>query len=194
MLPIILASSSPYRKELLKKLCLNFSCYSPDIDESPLPKETPSELVKRLALEKAEAIAKHHRSALIIGSDQVAVLGEEIMTKPHTHQNAIKQLRASSGQQVTFLTSLCLLNSQTQQHQITVESYTVEFLNLTDEQIEQYLQKEKPYHCAGSFKSEGLGITLFTRFHGNDPNSLIGLPLIALTAMLRNEGLEPLAQ
>jgi septum formation protein len=192
ILPLILASSSPYRRELLQKLTLPFSCHSPGIDESAIDGEAPEELVKRLALEKALAVATDYPEALIIASDQVAVLENEIMTKPHTHENAIRQLSRSSGNTVKFLTSLCLLNSKTGQHQITLSPYSVEFLPLKQEQISAYLHKEQPYQCAGSFKSEGLGITLFKRFEGDDPNSLIGLPLIALTGMLRKEGVEPL--
>lgn len=194
MLPIILASSSPYRRELLAKLTLPFDSSSPDIDESAKDKESPHQLVERLAQEKAKKVAETYPNALIIGSDQVAIIDDVIMTKPHTHENAIQQLKQSSGRTVTFLTSLCLLNSQTEQVQSSVTPYSVEFLDLSEAQIESYLQKEKPYHCAGSFKSEGLGITLFKRFHGEDPNSLIGLPLISLTHMLRQEGIEPLAQ
>jgi septum formation protein len=193
MLPLILASSSPYRRETLAKLHLDFTSHSPDIDESMRENESPTLLVERLALEKAQAVSTECNNALIIGSDQIAILDNLVMTKPHTHENAIKQLRASSGKKVTFLTSLCLLNSQTGKHQLTVAPYSVEFLELSDAQIEYYLQKEQPYNCAGSFKSEGFGITLFKRFEGDDPNSLIGLPLIALVNMLRNEGVEPLA-
>jgi MAF protein len=193
MLPLILASSSPYRRELLQKLTLSFECYSPDIDESAIEGETPEHLVERLALEKALAVAENHPKALIIASDQVAVLEDEVMTKPHTHENAIKQLSRSSGKTVKFLTSLCLLNSQTGEHQTEVVTYFVEFLTLSQSQIENYLHKEQPYQCAGSFKSEGLGVTLFQRLDGEDPNSLIGLPLITLTRMLRNEGIEPLS-
>jgi septum formation protein len=194
MLPLILASSSPYRRELLQKLTLSFECHSPNIDESAIGGESPEQLVERLALEKALAVAVEHPKALIIASDQVAVLEDEIMTKPHTHDNAIKQLNRSSGKTVNFLTSLCLLNSQTGKHQIIIAPYSVEFLTLSPQQIDNYLHKEQPYQCAGSFKSEGLGITLFKRFNGEDPNSLIGLPLIALTEMLRKEGVEPLTQ
>lgn len=193
MLPLILASSSPYRRELLQKLTLSFECYSPDIDESANEGETPEHLVERLALEKALAVAKNHPEALIIASDQVAVLEDEVMTKPHTHDNAVKQLSRSSGKTVVFLTSICLLNSQTGKHQVVVAPYSVEFLTLSQSQIENYLHKEQPYQCAGSFKSEGLGVTLFQSFDGEDPNSLIGLPLITLTRMLRNEGIEPLS-
>ncbi|MFT6102574.1 MAG: MAF protein [Granulosicoccus sp.] len=192
MLPIILASSSPYRRELLNKLTLPFTCHSPDINETVLKGESPEKLVERLALEKAKAIATNHPNALIIASDQVAVLDGHVMTKPRTHENAVKQLTHSSGHTVRFLTSLCLLNSQKNEHQLTTAPYSVEFLPLTSSQIEAYLLKEQPYQCAGSFKSEGLGITLFKYFEGEDPNSLIGLPLIELTRMLRNEGVEPL--
>lgn len=189
---LILASSSKYRKELLQKLTHNFSCVSPNIDESPIENEQHNELVARLALEKARAIAKDHVDALIIGSDQIAVVEEEIMTKPHTHEKAIEQLTNSSGKELTFLTSLCLYNSKTEQYQLETIPFKVTFLELTYQQIESYLQKEQPYDCAGSFKSEALGIALFSSMEGEDPNSLIGLPLIALTKMLRQEGIEPL--
>jgi septum formation protein len=192
-LPLILASSSPYRQELLNKLGLAFESISPDIDETALDNETPTALVSRLALEKAQAVAANHHKSLIIGSDQVAVIGDSIITKPHDHERARLQLRQSSGTSVTFLTSLCLYNSLSHEHQLIVEPFTVDFLTLSDEQIENYLLKEKPYNCAGSFKAEGLGITLFSRLHGDDPNSLIGLPLIQLIAMLRQQGVEPLS-
>ena len=193
MTQLILASSSPYRKALLSKLGLDFTCHSPDIDESALEDERPIELVKRLALDKAKAVAENYHQAFIIGSDQVAVVDERVLTKPHTHEKAVEQLQYSSGKDVCFLTSLCLYNSQTGHYQLDVVPFTVEFLTLSDSQIEAYLHKEQPYHCAGSFKSEGLGITLFKRMKGDDSNSLIGLPLIALTNMLRNEGIEPLS-
>lgn len=189
---LILASSSTYRQALLKKLGLPFESISPDIDESHRQDESAPELVRRLALEKAQAIASNHPEALIIGSDQVATLEDKIITKPHGHQRAVEQLRDASGKQVTFVTGLCLYNSRTQQHQLTTCPYRVNFLPLSDTQIEHYLRREQPYNCAGSFKSEGLGITLFSSIEGDDPNSLIGLPLIALTRMLRNEGLDPL--
>ncbi|MGS2716600.1 Maf family protein [Eionea flava] len=193
MLPIILASSSPFRRELLNKLGLPFTCHSPDIDETAKAGESPEALVERLALEKAHAVARKNSKSLIIASDQVAVLNGQIMTKPHTHTKAVEQLTLSSGNSVHFLTSLCLFNSQTQNAQIIIAPYAVEFLSLTQEQIEAYLKKEQPYQCAGSFKSEGLGISLFSKMEGEDPNSLIGLPLIQLTQMLRNEGVEPLS-
>lgn len=189
---LILASSSPFRRELLNKLGLPFESLSPNIDESRLDSETPSDLVGRLSLEKAQAIGANHPHSLVIGSDQIAVLGNDIMTKPHEHEKAVYQLRKCSGKEVQFLTGLCLYNTETHAHQLAVIPFSVHFLPLTDSQIEHYLLKEKPYNCAGSFKAEGLGITLFSRLNGEDPNSLIGLPLIALTAMLRNEGVEPL--
>lgn len=192
MTPIVLASSSPYRREILGKLDLAFNSDSPEIDESPLENETPEALVARLAVAKATAIAERHSEGLIISSDQVAVLDGEIFTKPHNHTNAIQQLKKASGREVVFLTSLCLLNAKKHKYQLKVCPFTVAFLELSDSQIEAYLQKEQPYNCAGSFKSEGLGITLFSKLIGDDPNTLIGLPLIELTKMLRNEGIEPL--
>ncbi len=190
---IILASSSPYRRQILEKLGLPCEHQSPDIDESHQPEETPDALVTRLAFEKAAVLQTAYPRGLIIGSDQVAVLDGNIITKPHSHENAVQQLQQCSGRLVTFLTSLCLLNAHTQQKQLAICPYEVEFLDLTTAQIESYLKKEQPYNCAGSFKSEGLGITLVKQFQGKDPNSLIGLPLIELCKMLRHEGIEPLA-
>lgn len=185
---IILASSSPYRRELLAKLGLEFTWQSPGIDESARPGETPEQLVARLAEEKARAIARDHGDALIIASDQVAVLAGQILGKPGNHANAIKQLSAASGHAVRFLTSLALLNSGSGRIQVEVVPFTVHFRPLTASEIENYLHKEQPYNCAGSFKSEGLGIALFDRLEGDDPNTLIGLPLIRLFRMLRHEG------
>jgi len=145
-------------------------------------------LVQRLALEKAQACANQNDNALIIGSDQVAVINNEIIGKPHTHENAIKQLQMASGKMVTFFTGLCLLNTQTKQHHVEAVPFNVLFRNLTETQIENYLNKEKPYNSAGSFKSEGLGICLFEKLIGDDPNTLIGLPLIRLTKMFEKEG------
>lgn len=190
---IILASSSPFRREVLNKLGLPFECESPNIDESAVADETPESLVARLALEKAQAVANRHPDALIISSDQVAVLDGKIITKPGNHSSAVEQLSLASGREVVFLTSLCLLNTASGQHQLMVCPFTVHFLELSPSQIESYLMIEKPYNCAGSFKSEGLGITLFSKLEGDDPNTLIGLPLIELTKMLRHEGIEPLS-
>lgn len=192
MTQILLASSSPYRRQLLDKLGLSYACESPNINEAQHHNETAHELVQRLASEKAQALAENHPNTLIIGSDQVAVINQTIVTKPANHSEAKQQLQASSGQTITFLTGLCLYNTTNNNLQVTVEPFQVEFLHLTEHQIERYLTLEKPYDCAGSFKSEGLGISLFKRLIGNDPNTLIGLPLIKLCEMLRNEGVDPL--
>jgi MAF protein len=191
-LPLILASSSPYRREVLSRLGIEFSSVSPDIDESPLTGETPAKLVTRLAENKALAVAASHPHALIIGSDQVATLDEHVLGKPGSHQRAVEQLTLLSGRQVTFYTGLCLLNSDTDERQLSCEPYSVEFRQLNREEIEHYLHKEQPYNCAGAFKSEGLGVCLFERMAGDDPASLIGLPLIRLVNMLRNQGLDVL--
>ncbi len=188
MLPLLLASSSVYRRELLTRLRLPFSCSSPDIDESHRPGETAIELVKRLSLEKAQALANSHPDHLIIGSDQVAVLGGQIIGKPHTHDKAHQQLMSASGSSVSFLTGLTLLNSQTGHHQTDCIPFTVHMRTLSAEQIERYLLAEQPYDCAGSFKAEGLGVSLFQRTEGDDATSLVGLPLIRLVDMLLAEG------
>ena len=188
MLPLLLASSSVYRRELLTRLRLPFSCSSPDIDESHRPGETAIELVKRLSLEKARALANSHPNHLIIGSDQVAVLGGQIIGKPHTHDKAHQQLMSASGASVSFLTGLTLLNSQTGHHQTDCIPFTVHMRTLSAEQIERYLLAEQPYDCAGSFKAEGLGVSLFQRTEGDDATSLVGLPLIRLVDMLLAEG------
>ncbi len=184
MARLVLGSSSPFRKALLEKLDLSFDCDSPDIDETPLKNESPKDMVARLAKLKAQAIAERHPQSIIIASDQCATLDGEIIGKPHNHKNAVKQLKKASGRAVTFYTSLCVYNAGTNQFEETVEPFYVYFRELTDQQIENYLQKEQPYNCAGSFKSEGLGISLFERLEGNDPNTLIGLPLIELIKML----------
>ena len=185
---LVLASGSPYRRQLLAKLGLPFETVSPDIDESVQPGETPEALVARLAERKAGAASSHYPDALIIGSDQVAVLNGTIIGKPGSHENAIRQLQAASGKKIIFHTGMCLLNSHTGRAQIETVPYSVVFRQLSEQQIENYLRKEQPYNCAGSFKSEGLGIALFERFEGEDPNTLIGLPLIRLVNMLRREG------
>ena len=190
---LILASSSLFRKELLNKLGLDFDTISPDIDESRKTNETPEQLVFRLAQEKAREVAKTH-SGLIVASDQVATLGGEILTKPYSHENAVKQLEKSSGNTVTFLTSLVLLDTDCDTIDTVVEKSKIVFKVLSTKQIENYLQKEKPYNCAGSFKSEALGISLVERMECNDPNALIGLPLIQLIKMLENQGVDVLSQ
>jgi len=188
MQTLVLASSSPFRKTILDKLNLPYSTHSPDTDESALADETPAELVSRLAEQKARAVRQHYPDALIIGSDQVAVLDGNIIGKPHTHQRATEQLRNTSGRSVTFYTGLSLYNAQTGRSQTDVVPFTVHFRHLSEAMIESYLQAEQPYNCAGSFKSEGLGIALFDRLEGDDPNTLIGLPLIRLIEMLEKEG------
>ena len=188
--PLVLASSSPFRRELLARLGLSFLCDSPDIDESRQDGESAEALVQRLALEKARAVAGRHPGALIIGSDQVAVLGDgSILGKPGSVDKAIAQLERASGSSVTFLTGLCLYNAGSGQHQLCCEPFRVHFRPLSRAAIESYIRKEQPLNCAGSFKSEGLGITLFRRLEGDDPNALIGLPLIRLTGMLAGEGI-----
>lgn len=188
MAELILASSSPFRRELLNRLGLNYSCVSPDIDETALPDESAEALVCRLAQAKAQAVATEYPNALIIGSDQVAVLEGNILGKPGNHQKATQQLKAASGKRVLFQTGLCLYNSATGKAQLECVPFAVQFRQLTDEQIENYLKAEQPYNCAGSFKSEGLGIALFEKLEGDDPNALIGLPLIRLVRMLEQEG------
>ena len=188
MLPLLLASSSTYRRELLSRLHLPFVCSSPDIDESHRPGESAVGLVKRLSLEKARALAASHPNHLIIGSDQVAVLNGQIIGKPHTHTKAHQQLTSASGASVSFLTGLTLLNSRTGHHQTDCTPFTVHMRTLSAEQIERYLLAEQPYDCAGSFKAEGLGVSLFQRTEGDDATSLVGLPLIRLVDMLLAEG------
>ncbi|MCQ1991590.1 Maf-like protein [Pseudomonas sp. Eb3] len=188
MLPLLLASSSAYRRELLARLQLPFTWASPDIDEQRQAGEPAPELAQRLARQKAEALAGNHPGHLIIGSDQVAVLGEQVLGKPKTFERACEQLLACSGQQVCFLTGLALLNSATGQCQVDCIPFTVTLRELSREQVERYVAAEQPLDCAGSFKAEGLGVSLFQSTHGCDATSLIGLPLIRLVDMLTKEG------
>lgn len=190
MLSLVLASSSPFRRQILDKLNLDYECHSPDIDESPYNNEEASQLVKRLAIAKAQAVAETVQDALIIGSDQVAVIDGKIVGKPHTHEKAVQQLKSASGNAVTFYTGLALHNSVTGNTQSEVVPFSVHFRELTDTMIENYLRAETPYSCAGSFKSEGMGIVLFEKLEGDDPNTLIGLPLIRLIRMLENENFQ----
>ncbi|HAT1569593.1 TPA: nucleoside triphosphate pyrophosphatase [Kluyvera cryocrescens] len=189
---LILASTSPYRKMLLDKLGLPFECAAPNVDELALPGETPRSLVLRLAQAKAQALAARYPNHLIIGSDQVCVLDGEITGKPHTEENARLQLKKASGNVVTFYTGLALYNSANGQLQTECEPFDVHFRHLSEQEINVYIRKESPLNCAGSFKSEGLGIALFDRLEGRDPNTLVGLPLIALCKMLRREEFNPL--
>ncbi len=187
---LILASSSIYRRSLLDRLGQTVVCVAPDIDESPLAHERPADTALRLALAKAQAVASTHPSALIIGSDQVAERNGAPIGKPGTHANAVQQLQAMRGKRVAFHTALCLLDAASGRHQRENVITTVHFRDLSDAQIESYLQREKPYDCAGSAKIESLGIALVHGIHCDDPTALIGLPLIALVSMLKREGVE----
>ncbi|NOU00800.1 MAG: septum formation inhibitor Maf [Gallionella sp.] len=184
---LVLASTSLYRSELLKRLQLPFETAAPYVDETPLPNESARATSIRLAEAKARAVAAYYPDALIIGSDQVALLDGQQLGKPLTHGNAVKQLQMMRGNTTCFYTALTLLNSQTGNMQTEVAENFVTLHNLSDTEIKSYLLKEQPYHCAGSAKSEGLGIALMSKMTGDDPNALIGLPLILLIGMLRRE-------
>ncbi|WP_114417909.1 Maf family protein [Marinospirillum perlucidum] len=192
MQQLVLASGSVYRQQLLSKLGLPFEAVSPDIDETPVRGESASQLVARLAEQKAQALATSFPAGLILGSDQVCCHGELLLGKPGDRETAIAQLRKLEGQTVSFYTGLCLYNAAEGRKHTLVDEFRVVFRPLTQEQICFYVDSEQPFDCAGSFKSEGLGITLFQRLEGDDPNSLIGLPLIRLSELLRSEGLDPL--
>lgn len=185
---LILASTSPFRKSLLEKLNIPFQTDKPLVDETALASESPTELVARLAQAKAQAVADRHDNAIVIGSDQVAVFNDEILGKPHTHENAVAQLQKFSGQTVTFLTGLSVIDTQSSKIDTKVEPFEVVFKTLSLDEINNYLHAEQPYNCAGSFKSEALGICLFEKLNGDDPNSLIGLPLIQLVDSLNKIG------
>ena len=188
MLPLVLASSSAYRCELLSRLLLPFEALPPHLDESPLPGEGPLATCERLAEEKARKIAQAHPRALIIGSDQIALLHGQWVGKPGNHANAVRQLQQASGQEMTFHTALCLLNAETGRLQRDRVVVTVQYRKLSADQIERYLAADQPYDCAGSGRIETLGITLVEWVKSDDPTALIGLPLISLTNMLHNEG------
>lgn len=185
---LILASTSKYRKSLLERLCIPFETLSPEVDETPLPDETPAQLVLRLAQAKAAAIANANPDAWVIGSDQVADFLGAAIGKPHTHERAMAQLQLMRGETIVFRTGLCLMHQDTV-HLTSVDT-EVSFRKLSDEVIERYLLTEHPYDCAGSAKSEGLGISLLSSIKSNDPTALIGLPLIALSGFLRDAGFE----
>lgn len=184
---IVLASTSPFRKELLSRLGLPFETANPKVDETALIGEVPEATALRLSEAKARAVATDYPEALIIGSDQVAYLDNRTFGKPGTHENAVAQLRAMRGRTVNFFTGLCLLNARTGRAHTRGVSTFVTFRNLTDAEIDCYLRRETPYNCAGSAKSEGLGIAIIEKMSGDDPNALIGLPLIALCDLLRIE-------
>jgi 7-methyl-GTP pyrophosphatase len=186
---LILASTSPYRRQLLERLQVPFCCEAPRVDESALSGELPQALAERLAIAKARAVSALHPGALVIGSDQVASIGGRCIGKPGEFEAAAQQLRDSSGQKVHFYTGLAIAGPATDQCRSHLETFSVEFRELAEDEIKAYLYKEEPYDCAGSFKCEGLGIALFQRMIGDDPTALEGLPLIATCRMLRESGL-----
>ncbi len=186
---LVLASTSPFRKTLLERLNIAFETFSPGVDETRLEGESPGDLVTRLAEAKARAGAEAFADALIIGSDQVAVCGEDVLGKPGSHDKACEQLARLAGKRVSFMTGLCLLDTAREQVHLEMVPFHVQFRPLTEAQIERYLRLEQPYNCAGSFKSEGLGISLFESMQGEDPNALIGLPLIRLVSWLNEAGI-----
>ena len=185
---IVLASTSKYRRELLARLGLPFEVAAPDVDEIPLPNETPQDTARRLAEAKARAVATRFPRAIVIGSDQVAVLEGKMLGEPGNHANALRQLKAMRAKEVMFHTALCLYNAASARAETRVVPYCVRFRDYSDAQIERYLRREQPYDCAGSARSEGLGIALIAGMRGDDPNALVGLPLIALTEMLAAQG------
>jgi len=190
--PVVLASGSPYRRELLARLQLPFTCQAAEVDETPLRGEAPHALVRRLSLAKAQWVAARQPAdtgVLVIGSDQVAVRDGILLGKPGNPEQARSQLRAASGRRVDFLTGLCLLDNIGNEYQLDCVPYSVFFRNLSESQIASYVAMENPLDCAGSFKSEGLGISLFERMQGEDPTALIGLPLIRLVSMLARLGI-----
>jgi septum formation protein len=189
---LVLASTSPYRRELLNRLGLPFDVANPRADESPLPDETPENLALRLSEVKARAVALAYPDALIIGSDQVATIDGKIYGKPGTHERAVAQLRELSGKTVNFFTGLCLFDAKNGKAEVRGIPTLVKFRELSDAEIENYIKREPAYDCAGSAKSEGLGIALLASMQGDDPNALVGLPLIALCDMLRNKGVQVL--
>ncbi len=185
---LVLSSSSPARQQLLQRLNISFLINVPDIDETPLPDENVIDLVTRLSIAKAKKSAERFADALIIGCDQVGYVDNRILGKPHTEENAFKQLQFKRGKRVTFYTGLCLLDASTNTSQVSVETYDVLLRNYSDENIRRYLAKEKPLQCAGSIDVEGMGICLIDKLCGEDYTALIGLPLIRLTTMLANAG------
>lgn len=187
--PLVLGSTSRYRRELLQRLNLPFDVAAPEVDEAPLPGEAPRDLALRLALAKARAVAQLHPEAVVIGSDQVADLAGEPLGKPGHHERAVAQLRQMRGQTVVFQTAVAVVCAATGFEQIDLAPVEVKFRDLSDPEIERYLRAEQPYDCAGSAKSEGLGIALLDAIHSDDPTALIGLPLIRTCRMLRAAGL-----
>ena len=189
---LILASTSRYRRALLQRLQLPFDVEAPGVDETPLPGEAPAALAQRLALEKARAVAQRHPDAVVIGSDQVADLAGQAIGKPHTHERAVQQLRAMSGRSVVFHTAVAVVRQNAGVAEVRLSPVVVRFRDLSDEEIENYLRREQPYDCAGSAKSEGLGIALLHSVESQDPTALIGLPLSTVCELMRVAGLDPL--
>ena len=185
---LVLASTSPFRRDLLNRLGISFETANPQTDESPLPGESPKNLALRLSEAKARAVTPLFPDAMIIGSDQVAILDGRVYGKPGTHDNAVRQLQTMRGKTVNFYTGLCVLDARTRKAQVRGIPTLVTFRDLADQEIENYLRREQPYNCAGAAKSEGLGIAIIARMQGDDPNALIGLPLIALCDLLREAG------
>jgi septum formation protein len=189
---LVLASTSRYRRELLSRLGLPFDVMAPEVDEQPQPGEAPAALAWRLAAAKAQAVARQRPGAVVIGSDQVAELDGQALGKPGTHERAVQQLRSMRGRQVMFHTAVAVVRADTGFERTVVASVRVVFRALSDREIENYLRKEQPYDCAGSAKSEGLGIALLATIESDDPTALIGLPLIRTSELLRQAGLDPL--
>jgi len=187
---IILASSSPFRKELLDRLHLEYDCISPDVDETLLDNETPDHYVRRLAQLKAQTIADNHPNSVVIGSDQCAVINQNILGKPGNFDNALIQLKSAQGKTAFFHTGLCVLHKQNNFCDVDNILFQVTFRDLNDRQLTRYLKTEEPYNCAGSFKSEAYGISLFASMEGSDPTALMGLPLIRLISMLEAAGVD----
>jgi septum formation protein len=189
---LILASTSRYRRELLERLQMPFGVEAPGVDETPLPGEAPAALAQRLALQKAQAVAQRHPGAVVIGSDQVAELNGLAIGKPHTHERAVQQLRAMSGHSVVFQTAVAVVRQTAGVAEVRLSPVVVRFRDLSEVEIETYLRREQPYDCAGSAKSEGLGITLLRSVESLDPTALIGLPLSTVCELMRLAGLDPL--
>lgn len=189
--PLVLASTSRYRRELLERFRVPFAVESPHVDETPLPGEAPATLALRLALAKAEAVAARHPGAVVIGSDQVADVDGAAIGKPGTHERAVAQLRSMRGKQVVFQTAVAVVRADAGVRLAELAPVTVRFRDLDDDEIERYLRLEQPYDCAGSAKSETLGIALLSAIESDDPTALVGLPLIRTAAMLRAAGLDP---
>jgi len=190
--PLILGSTSRYRRELLERLRLPFTVVAPEVDEAPLPGEAPAALAQRLALAKARAVAELHPQAVVIGSDQVADLDGHALGKPGSHERALAQLQRLSGRQAVFHTAVAVVRGDIRFEEVTLASVTVQFRTLGSDEIERYLRLEEPYDCAGSARSEGLGIALLEAIHSDDPTALVGLPLIRTSRLLRDAGIDVL--